>query len=411
MPATIVPTVAESSATAAATETVAYPVANSSATLAVLASATSSPLAWKVATASKDGQHADATFVSATDGSVLASWSTVMTDTGTGRTLYSGKVEVKTIKDGSIWLMQDETRGSQKIYDAHSGDIGSGTQLEDKNNRWGNYTTDRRKTAGADAAYSIAETWDYYLDTFGRKGIADDGVAARGFVHVYSSWVNASWDDSCFCMRFGDGSLGSGITPLVSLDVGGHEMSHGVTSRTAGLIYSGESGGLNESTSDVMGSMVEGFADNEFDVPDYIIGEEIFVDYDPASNFIRRLDHPSVDGGSKDCWYDGIGGVDVHYSSGVGNHFFYLLSEGSGAKTIHGIKYDSPTCNGKNITGIGNEKAAAIWYKALSEQWVSTTNYHQAREGTLQAAKELYGAGSNEYKAVDAAWAAVDVAP
>ena len=160
-----------------------------------------------------------------------------------------------------------------------------------------------------------------------------------------------------------------------------------------------------------MGTEVEWYANNKKDVPDYVIGEEIFRRYNPATNYIRRMDKPSMDGASKDCWYNGVGDVDVHYSSGVGNHLFYLLSEGSGAKTINGIKYDSPTCNGKTIKGIGHEKAAAIWYKALTEQWVSTTNYHQARDGILKAAKDLYGKNSTEYKTADAAWAAVSVTP
>jgi len=210
-------------------------------------------------------------------------------------------------------------------------------------------------------------------------------------------------------MEFGDGSGDWG--PLVTLDVAGHEMSHGVTSRTAGLIYSGESGGLNESTSDVMGTQVEFFANNSKDVPDYFIGEQFQIPYDPENNYLRRMDKPSLDGGSKDCWYDGVGNTDVHYSSGVGNHLFYLLSEGSGKKTINGLHYDSPTCNGKTVKGIGHDKAAAIWYKALTEEWVSTTNYHTARVGLLNAAKHLYGKDSAEYKATNKAAAAVDITP
>lgn len=103
------------------------------------------------------------------------------------------------------------------------------------------------------------------------------------------------------------------------------------------------------------------------------------------------------------------GEVTSHYSSGVGNHLFYLLSEGSGAKTINGIAYNSPTCNGKSVKGIGHDEAAAIWYKALTENWTSTTNYHDARVGMLQAAKDLYGQDSTEYKRVNQAWAAVNV--
>jgi Zn-dependent metalloprotease len=168
---------------------------------------------------------------------------------------------------------------------------------------------------------------------------------------------------------------------------------------------------MNESTSDIFGSMVEFYTENNHDVADYVIGEEIFTQYDPANNYIRRMDQPSLDGASKDCWYAGVGNINVHYSSGIGNHFFYLLSEGSGQKTINGIDYDSPTCDGSTINGIGRDKAEQIWYKALTEEWVPSSDYHDARDGTLNAAKALYGAGSPEYDAVDAAWAAVAVTP
>ena len=110
-----------------------------------------------------------------------------------------------------------------------------------------------------------------------------------------------------------------------------------------------------------------------------------------------------------DCWSKSVGRLDVHYSSGVGNHWFYLASEGSGAKTINGVSYNSPTCNGSTVTGIGNQKASAIWYRALTVYMTSTTDYKGARTATLNAAKDLYGATSPEYATVAAAWSAVKV--
>ncbi|MYZ17367.1 M4 family metallopeptidase, partial [Streptomyces sp. SID337] len=101
--------------------------------------------------------------------------------------------------------------------------------------------------------------------------------------------------------------------------------------------------------------------------------------------------------------------VDVHYSSGIANHFFYLLSEGSGAKEINGVKYDSPTADGSKVEGIGRDKAEKIWFKALTAYFTSTTDYKAAREGTLKAATDLYGADSAEVKAVGAAWTGVAV--
>ncbi|NED88104.1 peptidase M4, partial [Streptomyces sp. SID11233] len=122
---------------------------------------------------------------------------------------------------------------------------------------------------------------------------------------------------------------------------------------------------------------------------------------------LRYMDKPSKDGASADNWSSTLGNKDVHYSSGPANHFFYLLSEGSGAKTVNGVSYNSPTYDGLPVTGIGRDKALQIWYKALTTQFTSTTNYASARTGTLAAASSLYGATSAEYKAVQDAWAAI----
>ncbi|MYW14111.1 peptidase M4, partial [Streptomyces sp. SID2955] len=168
-----------------------------------------------------------------------------------------------------------------------------------------------------------------------------------------------------------------------------------------------ESGGLNEATSDIFGTGVEFYANNSSDVGDYLIGEKIDINGDGSP--LRYMDKPSKDGASKDSWYSGIGGVDVHYSSGPANHFFYLLSEGSGTKVINGVTYNSPTADGLPVTGIGRDKALQIWYRALTTKWTSTTNYAGARTGTLAAAGELYGTTSAEYKAVQDAWAGVAV--
>jgi Zn-dependent metalloprotease len=158
-----------------------------------------------------------------------------------------------------------------------------------------------------------------------------------------------------------------------------------------------------------MGTLVEFYAANASDPGDYVVGEEIFTKYNPATNYIRRMDKPSMDGASQDCWSKRTRSVDVHYSSGPANHFFYLLSEGSGAKTLGGVAYNSPTCNGSTVAGIGHDAAGAIWYRALTVYMTSTTTYSGARAATVSAASDLYGATSTQVAAVKAAWAAVSV--
>ncbi|MEW2165953.1 M4 family metallopeptidase [Streptomyces sp. NPDC007084] len=329
-------------------------------------------------------------------------------ETGSGKSLYSGTVTLGTTKSGSTYNLTDGTRGGHKTYNLKHGTSGTGTLFTDADDVWGTgaaSSSSTDQTAAVDAAYGAQETWDFYKNTFGRSGIKNNGVGAYSRVHYGNSYVNAFWDDSCFCMTYGDGS--GNTHPLTSLDVAGHEMSHGVTSNTAGLNYSGESGGLNEATSDIFGTGVEFYANNASDPGDYLIGEKININGDGTP--LRYMDKPSKDGGSKDSWSSTVGNLDVHYSSGVANHFFYLLAEGSGAKTINGVSYNSPTSNGSTVTGIGRDKALQIWYKALTTYMTSTTKYAGARTATLSAASALYGSTSTEYKAVAAAWSAVNV--
>ncbi|MER6979859.1 M4 family metallopeptidase [Streptomyces carpinensis] len=326
-------------------------------------------------------------------------------ETGIGNTHYSGQVSLTTTQSGSTYTLTDGARGGHKTYNLNQGTTGTGTLFSQSGDTWGDGTNSNAATAGADAAYGAQETWDFYKSTFGRNGIKNDGVGAYSRVHYGSNYVNAFWQDSCFCMTYGDGANNN--DPLTSLDVAGHEMSHGVTAATAGLKYSKESGGLNEATSDILGTGVEFYANNSSDPGDYLIGEKI--DINGNGTPLRYMDKPSKDGASADYWSRTVGSKDVHYSSGVANHFFYLLSEGSGAKTVNGVSYNSPTYNGSTVTGIGRDKALQIWYKALSEYFTSSTNYAAARTGTLSAAAALYGSGSTEYNAVAAAWTAVNV--
>ncbi|MBM0258399.1 M4 family metallopeptidase [Micromonospora sp. 4G55] len=350
------------------------------------------------------GTYADGTpselhvLVDAATGAVRDSWEGVQRE-GTGNTFHSGSVTVGSTAAGGTWQLADATRGNHRTYDLNGGTSGTGTLVTNAGNVFGDGTLANRQTAAADAAYGAQKTWDYYKSTHGRNGIRNDGVGAYSRVHYSSNYANAFWSDSCFCMTYGDG--GSGWYPLTSLDVAGHEMTHGITSNTAGLRYSGESGGLNEATSDIFGTLVEFSAANSKDPGDYLIGEKLRSSGVP----LRYMDKPSKDGSSADCWSSSVGRLDVHHSSGVANHFFYLLAVGSGSSSYG----NSPTCNGSTVAGIGNAKAGAIWYRALTTYMTSRTNYAGARTATLSAAGDLYGAGSVEYNTVAAAWSAVSV--
>ncbi|MBQ0865221.1 M4 family metallopeptidase [Streptomyces sp. RK75] len=404
------------------------------ATNAKIAVKTSASTAHKPTTAKAKGSEAPRKVVWAAEGKPVLAWETVVggfqksgapnelhviTDAktgkklfefqgikeGTGNSQYSGKVEIGTSGKTGKFKMVDEGRGGNSTSDLNGGQSGKGKVFTDKDDVWGDGTSGDRATAGVDAHYGAGQTWDYFKKVHGREGIAGDGKGALSRVHYGNNYVNAFWDDSCFCMTYGDGE--GNKKPLTSLDVAAHEMSHGVTSTTADLVYAGESGGLNEATSDIFAAAVEFHANSPKDVPDYLVGEKIDINGDGTP--LRYMDEPSKDGNSLDYWSPEAGDVDVHYSSGIANHFFFLLSVGSGEREVNGVKYNSPTKDGSKLDGIGIEKAEQIWFKALTEQMTSTTDYAGAREATIKSATGLYGKDSAEVKAVKAAWTAVNV--
>ncbi|MFC5028839.1 M4 family metallopeptidase [Streptomyces sp. DSM 41987] len=325
---------------------------------------------------------------------------------GTGHGYQVGDVTLGTSSVSGGYQLLDPTRGNGETRDAQnktttndSPPAGWGAAFTDTDNVWGDGTLTNRATVAVDAHYGIQATWDYYKNVHGRNGIKNDGVGARSFVHYGVNYGNAGWDDDSFSMIYGDGAVGD--KPFTELDVAGHEMSHGVTAATAGLNYFGDAGGLNESTSDIFGTLVEFNANSPADKPDYLIGEKI------SSTPLRYMDDPKKDGVSQSCWTTGTKNLDPHYSSGVGNHFFYLLAVGSGSSTYG----NSPTCGGAPaVTGIGNADTGKIWYRALSTYMTAATDYPGARTASIKAAKDLFGGSSAQCAAVEKAWTAAAVA-
>ncbi|WBQ03070.1 M4 family metallopeptidase [Kribbella sp. CA-293567] len=348
------------------------------------------------------------TYVDAGTGAVLLTDDEIKTGTGDG--IFVGNVTINTTpKSGGGFEMRDavghtatdvHNQGNPNTGEGPVGDI-----FTDADDKWGTGAQSDRASAAVDALYGAQKTFDYYKTQLGRNGIWNDGRGARSRVHFANAMVNAFWDGTQ--MSYGDGA--NNAAPLTELDVAAHEMSHGVTENTAGLVYSGEAGGLNEATSDIFGAAVEFYVNNPNDVPDYFIGEEINIHGNGTP--LRYMDKPSKDGVSKDCWSSTLGSLDPHYSSGPLNHWYFMLSEGSGAKTINGISYNSPTCSGAAaVTGIGRAKAEKIWYRTLATYLTSSSKYSNARTGAIKSAKDLYGQGSAECLAVEKAFTAIAVA-
>ncbi len=291
---------------------------------------------------------------------------------------------------------------------------------------YGGETTANGQTAAVDAQHGMALSWDFYLNVFGRNGIDNIGTSPISVVHIVDGdanyYDNAYWSDYVFGMFYSDGTRNPGVDPntglptpanpkgfdtLTSIDIIGHEMTHGVTANSDGLDYDGETGGLNEATSDIMGSMVEAWATRtgpDWRIPD--TGTDWKIGAQISDSPLRSMIHPSVDGVSSDAWYAGIQYLDVHFSSGPLNRFFYFLSQG--ASPDPGSDSYSPYLP-EGMKGIGNDHAAHIWYTAMTEWLTPLARYADARNAAINAAEEDYGPGTPEVEAVRKAFAAINV--
>ena len=371
----------------------------------------------------QDGiRHTDH-LVNAHTGAILQRWNTLhtagTTGTGIGNSQYSGVVTVNTNSTPTGYELRDLTRGTGGTFGnnvvtnaahAATSSTAAGTVYTSATNTWGDganfvetasTTAANGQTAAVDAMFGMTKSWDFYKNVFGRNGIDGKGTATYSRVHIGNAYDNAFWSDSCFCMTYGDGT---GFTTLTALDVAGHELSHGVCARTANLVYCGESGGLNEANSDIFGTLIEFYARGGSGATigntggNWTIGEQL------SSTPLRYLYKPSLDGRSPDVWSSSLASLDVHYSSGPMNRCFYFLSQGATSTGNTSTSY-LPT----GMVGLGNDKAAAIWFRALTTYLTSTSNYASTRTAAINAAKDLYSAGSPEEQAVWNAFHGINV--
>lgn len=335
--------------------------------------------------------------------------------TATGVSQYSGTVGFQSVmyRRGNYQL-EDLTR-MIGTFDYQNSSFGGAPQgrFSDADDIW---LDGGNELAGIDAHWGATQVYDYYKSMFGRNGI--DGNGGPGYmssitgkrkklvtsgVHYGYQYANAGWTGSSMIYGDGDGVTASELT---TLDIAGHEFTHGVTQYEANLIYSGESGALNEAISDMFGAMIESRAKGVTS-DTWKIGEECWTPGIPG-DALRYMDEPhraSNNGYTADDDPDHYserytGTVDnggVHTNSGIANKEFYLLAMGG----QHHL--------GGSMTGIGTDAAARIWYQALSNYMTSSTNFSGARAATLQASNALYGAGSPQSSAVEQSWNLVGV--
>ncbi|MGV9558846.1 M4 family metallopeptidase [Streptomyces sp. NPDC003522] len=240
---------------------------------------------------------------------------------------------------------------------------------------------------------ALGRTRDFFQQVFARNSIDGRGMRLDGYVHYDEKYNNAFWDGREMCFGDGDGIIFSDLTKSIS--VISHELAHGVTEHTAGLEYRDQSGALNESMSDVFGTLVEQWTLNQTaEQADWLIGREVFTPEvqkdalrsmkapghawarDPQPDHMSHYVHTSRDHGG------------VHYNSGIPNKAFYLT-----ASAIGGHAWEAP---------------GMIWYESLKAS-NSETRFQEFADTTHQKAGDLYGVGGTRQQAVLGAWQQVGI--
>lgn len=309
---------------------------------------------------------------------------------GTGKGVLGDTKSFNTVTNSNGSYLVDKTRGQGIFtYDAKNRTRTPGTLWLDADN----VLNAAYDGAAVDAHAYAAQTYDYYKNVHARNSYDGNGAQLISTVHYGRNYNNAFWSGSQ--MVYGDGD-GSTFIPLSgALDVIAHELTHAVTDTTADLVYQNESGAINESMSDIFGTLVEYHFNNK---PDWQIGEDI---YTPSTDgdALRSMEDPTLNGDPDHYSNRYVGTSDnggVHWNSGISNKAAYLLSNGG---THYGV----------SVAGIGNDKTGKIFYRTLTQYLTPNSTFSHYRVATVQAATDLYGASSAEVSSVKAAFSAVGV--
>ncbi|GIE87352.1 M4 family metallopeptidase [Actinoplanes regularis] len=356
--------------------------------LVILATTGTPALAWEstIKGTSTDGPSRLTVDVDAATGKVLRTYEHVTDVAGTGTGWINGSVSLDTTLSGSTYSLKDPSIATLTCQDASTNTTFSGTD-----NVWGNGTGSNKETGCVDAFYSAQKEKAMLSTWLGRTGFSSSGGAWP--IRVGLNDQNAYYDGTQ--VQIGKNTAGNWIS---SADVLGHEIGHGIDDNTPGGI---SNNGTQEFVGDVFGAATEAFANNPNDPPDYQVGEEVNL---VGSGPIRYMYNPSL-AGDDNCYSSSTPSQEVHAAAGPGNHWFYLLAEGTNPTNGQPT---STRCSGSGaITGIGIQTATKIFYNAMLMK-TSSSSYLKYRTWTLTSAKALDSTCAL-FNTTKAAWDAVSV--
>ncbi|MDA9774604.1 M4 family metallopeptidase, partial [Saprospiraceae bacterium] len=306
-----------------------------------------------------------------------------------GTTLYNNVQDFTAETTASGYRLRQTANGNGiQTFNATSG-VQNATDVVSSSTSFNNIDD-----AAVQVHWGTEQAHEYFLQKHGRNSFDNNGALIKSYITPQSAVANAHWTGSVLHYSMGNGST---VSPLTSLDVVGHEITHAVVDHSADLIFAYQSGAINESYADIFGEMVENYGQGS---NDWLCGASC------VQNGFRSMSDPKANGQPDtylgQYWQttadDNFG---VHTNSGVHNKWFYLLAEGGTGTNDNGYNY--------SVNGIGIDKASKIAYRTLTLYLTPYSKFHYACEVSLYAASQLYGGGSAEQIAAAEAWRAVGV--
>ena len=310
-------------------------------------------------------------------------------------------------KDGKV-----ETRNAEgRDPNAVAGRFELTTEFRDADDTWGGPNATTTIKAAVETHYAATMFITFLKEHYGLDSLDGQGMKLNAMTNVGRNYNNAFWFNDVIHIGHGDGRV---FDRLSTIDIIGHEVAHGVTEKAADLIYDDQSGGLNESYSDIIGTAFEwwlvnrpGAVDNGALPFDWKVGEDTFTPGNNDDDALRYMDDPVRDGRSIDHFSQYDDSVDVHFSSGIQNNAFYLAVEG-GTHRLGG-QVDGLRARFGGDFNKAMDAASQVWMRALQFYLTPSSRFVAARQATLQAAEDLFPENPDVVGAIAQAWDAVGV--